>query len=345
MTRTWMAARPRGAAFALLVLGCLALGLIGLGAGAGPASAQRNAGAHPKDRVLSDEMPYTSRFVEVQGSRMHYVEEGSGDPILFIHGNPTSSYLWRNVMPFVEAHGRLIALDLIGMGKSDKPDLNYRFSTHSAYVDGFIKALDLKNITLVLHDWGSMLGLDYARRNEENVKAVVLMEPIIPPSFPMTSLDSFGPLKETFEGMRADGTGEELILDRNIFVEEILPGSILRPLTDTEKKAYGAPYKTRNSRLPTLVWPRELPVGGSPVETTTRVIAAGDWLKISQTPKLLLYARPGAIYPPAAAAWAAETYRNIDVRFIGYGFHFVQEDEPEAIGRHIADWLAAMTAP
>ncbi len=313
---------------------------------ADPASAQRRDAleAHPRDAARSVEQPYPSQFVEVLGSRLHYVEKGEGEPILFIHGNPTSSYLWRNVMPHVEPRGRVIAFDLIGMGQSDKPDLDYRFATHSPYVDGFIEALDLKNVTLVLHDWGSMLGLDYARRHTDNVKAVVLMEPIIPPAFPLKDLSGFGPLRETFEGLRDEEKGRELVLEQNLFVEQILPGSILRPLSDTEMAIYRAPYATPASRLPTLVWPRELPIGGEPADVAERVVAAGEWLKTSETPKLLLYAKPGALFPPEAAAWAAENYRNIQIRFLGYGFHFVQEDEPEAIGRHVADWLGSLKA-
>ncbi len=310
-----------------------------------PASAQRNAGLdrHPRDGVLGKSLPYPSRSVEVLGSRMHYVSKGGGDPILFIHGNPTSSYLWRNVMPFVAPRGRVIAMDLIGMGQSDQPALDYRFATHSAYVDGFIEALGLKNVTLVLHDWGSMLGLDYARRHADNIKAVVLMEPIIPPAFPRKDFSGFGASRDIFEAMRTEGVGEKLVLEDNLFVEQILPGSILRPLTEKERAVYGAPYTTPASRLPTLMWPRELPVGGTPEDVTARVLAAGEWLSTSDTPKLLLYARPGALFPPSAAAWAARTYRNMELRFLGYGFHFVQEDEPEAIGRHIADWLLTLT--
>ncbi|MGF1457215.1 MAG: haloalkane dehalogenase [Alphaproteobacteria bacterium] len=326
----------------LMLMVCLVLTL----AAALPVQAQRNAGLerHPRETVRGETMPYPSQFVEVLGATMHYVAKGSGDPILFIHGNPTSSYLWRNVMPFVAPRGRVIALDLIGMGKSDQPDLDYRFATHSTYVDGFIEALGLENVTLVLHDWGSMLGLDYARRHTDNIKAVVLMEPIIPPAFPVADFSGFGASRELFEGMRTPGIGEKLVLEQNLFVERILPGSILRPLSEREKAAYGAPYPTPASRKPTLMWPRELPVGGTPEDVTDRVLAAGEWLSVSHTPKLLLYARPGALFPPSAAAWAARHYRNMDVRFLGYGFHFVQEDEPEAIGRHMADWLLALAA-
>ena len=293
----------------------------------------------PQAAALSPEFPFESKFVEVLGSRMHYIDEGEGDPILFLHGNPTSSYLWRNVIPFVQPMGRVIAVDNIGFGRSDKPDLDYTFADHSRHIEGFVDALGLQNITLVLHDWGSVLGLDYARRNEDRVKAVAFMEALVPPAFPMQSYKDFGSYEETFRGFRDPVKGPEMIVEQNVFIEGLMPGAILRPLSEAEMTAYRAPFLEPASRKPILVWPNELPIEGEPQRNVEIITAIGEWLGASATPKLLQYASPGAIVTPETANWAAANYRNLETQFIGYGLHYVQEDNPEAIGRGIADWM------
>lgn len=291
--------------------------------------------------VFSMEQAYSSKFVDVAGVSMHYVEGGAADGqvFLFLHGNPTSSYLWRNVMPHVEPQGRVIAVDLIGFGKSDKPDSDYTFQAHSKFVDGFIAALDLKDIVLVIHDWGSMLGLDYARRNTGNVKGVAFMEAITPPAFPMPGLESMGPSAELFRAFRDPVEGKALVIDQNIFVEQLLlNGALTRQLSDAEKDAYREPFLDPASRKPILVWPNELPIGGEPARNVEAVLKAGEWLQTSETPKLLLYASPGAIVNPESAAWMRANFRNIETVFVGYGAHYIQEDNPEVIGRNVADW-------
>jgi haloalkane dehalogenase len=287
---------------------------------------------------ISAEMPYETKFVEVLGSHMAYVEAGKGDPILFLHGNPTSKYLWRNVMPWLAGQGRVIALDLIGMGESAKPDIGYTFAEQSTYVDGFIAALELQQITLVVHDWGSALGFDYARRNPENVKAIAFMEALITPAMP-ASLATMPPnLAAFFPPLRTEGVGEEMILEQNIFVEQVLPASVMRGLTEAEMIHYRAPYADPASRLPTLVWPRQIPIDGEPADVVARVNAYNAWLMSSDLPKLHLYVAPGAINPPEAVAFLQQTLSNYEAIYLGQGLHFVQEDHPEAIGRNIADW-------
>ena len=213
-----------------------------------------------QQQEISAAFPFQSKLVEVLGSRMHYVEEGSGDPVLFLHGNPTSSYLWRNVIPHVSALGRCIAPDLIGMGKSDKPDIVYGFFDHSRYVEGFIEALGLRNITFVIHDWGSALGFHYARRHEGNVKGIAFMEAIVRP---ITWDEWPDQARQMFQAFRTPGVGEQMIMDNNMFVEAVLPGAILRKLSQEEMDRYREPYPTRESRKPTWRWPNEIPNRGA----------------------------------------------------------------------------------
>jgi len=199
-----------------------------------------------ENKSISAEFPFESRFVEVNGHNIHYVEKGEGKPILFIHGNPTSSYLWRNIIPHAAAHGRAIALDLIGMGKSDKPDLDYRFADHVPYVEGFIEELGLEDVTLVIHDWGSALGFHYASRHSENIRGIAFMEAVIRPmrwsQFPAD-------FKAGFKLMRTPIIGWLMISGLNMFVNKILPSAVVRDLTDVEMKHYRAPYPTPSSTI------------------------------------------------------------------------------------------------
>lgn len=308
-----------------------------------PAAGQSEAAPKPQPPAISPDFPYESKFVEVLGSRMHYVEEGQGDPILLLHGNPTSAYLWRNVIPYLTPLGRVIAVDNIGFGRSDKPALDYTFDDHSRYIEGFIATLGLENLTLVIHDWGSVLGLHYARRHEDNVKAVAFMEPIIPPAFPMKAYADFGDFEQTFRAFRDPAQGPAMIVDKNVFIEGLLPGAVMRDLGEAEMTAYREPFTDPASRKPILVWPNELPIEGVPARNLEVISAIGQWLQSSDTPKLLQYAAPGAIMPPEAAAWAAQNYKNIETQFVGYGIHYLQEDNPEAIGRGIADWYRRLS--
>jgi haloalkane dehalogenase len=309
-----------------------------------PLASQINAQDAPPPKptgpAISSEFSFAPHYVQVKGSQMHYVDEGEGDPILFLHGNPTSSYLWRNIIPYVTPHGRAIAVDLIGMGKSGKPDIDYRFATHAEYLGAFIEALDLTNITLVIHDWGSALGMDFARRNPDQVKGIVFMEAIVPPAMPIPSYEAMGRGGEFFRDVRTPGVGEEMILQNNMFVEVVLPKlGTVRKLTDTERQAYRAPYPTPESRKPTLVWPREVPIAGEPADVLEIVKRNGAWLHETSIPKLMFYAEPGAFGGPEVAAYFAENLKNIETNYVGPGYHYIQEDHPHMIGRELADWL------
>ena len=289
---------------------------------------------------ISAAFPFEAKFVEVLGSKLHYVERGEGDAILFLHGNPTSSYLWRNVMPHVSECGRAIAFDLIGMGKSDKPDLEYRFFEHANYVEGFIEALGLSNVTLVMHDWGSALGFHYATRQQENVKALAFMEAIMSP---VPSWDAFPEsFREIFQAFRTDGVGWDLIVNQNFFIEKILPGGVIRQLGDEEMNVYRAPYTDPSTRKPLWRWPNEIPIQGEPSDMNEVVVNYGQKLVEWDVPKLLLYAEPGALMPRPAVEWCEVNLKNLTSINLGRGLHYLQEDHPHAIGQAIASWYEGL---
>jgi haloalkane dehalogenase len=296
----------------------------------------------PLDPRILAHAPQSSDTIRIMGADMHFLEAGSGDPIVFLHGQPTSSYLWRNVMPFLEGHGRVIAPDLIGFGQSDRPDLDYTFQTHFDYLSAFMDAMDLNEVTLVVHDWGSILGLNWARLNEDRVRAVVFMEALVAPAFPMDDIAQFGPYADTFTAFRDPRQGPILLMEQNAFIEQVLPSSILRPLRSEEMAAYRAPFPDPDDRLPLLMWPNELPIAGEPARNVVVFDAINAWLGTSETPKLLIYFDPGVLIPPEAAAWMQANYANLDIRYGGAGLHFVQEDQPIAIGRLTADWLTSL---
>lgn len=286
---------------------------------------------------MSDQ-PLSKSVVEVNGLPMAYHEVGTGDPVIFLHGNPTSSYLWRNVIPHVADRARCIAPDLIGHGDSAKlpetgPD-RYRFVEHRDYLDGLFEALDLGDrITLVIHDWGSALGFDWANRHRDRVAGICYMEAIVRPftwdEFPSAA-------RPIFEGFRSQA-GEQMIIDRNLFVEAVLPGSILRDLTEAEMEEYRRPFTESHHRRPTLTWPREIPIDGEPDDVTAIVSDYSAWLSTSSVPKLLITAEPGALlWGPLldyCRGWPAQT------EVVVPGNHFLQEDSPDEIGAAIADWL------
>jgi haloalkane dehalogenase len=284
---------------------------------------------------ISAAFPFESHYADVHGAKMHYVDVGDGDPVLFLHGNPTSSYLWRNIIPYVTPTARAIAPDLIGMGRSDKPDIPYRFFDHAKYVDGFIEALDLRNITFVIHDWGSALGLYYARRHPQNVKGLAFMEAILRPA----KWSDFPPdFKMGFKLFRTPGAGWLMIVAMNMFVKQILPKATLRELTAEEKQCYAAPFPTLASRRPILQWPREIPIEGQPADVHEMVLANKTWLEETEIPKILFYATPGGLIPRAAVEPLQQSFKNLETIDIGPGIHYVQEDNPHAIGQGLAAW-------
>ncbi len=291
------------------------------------------------EQPISAAFPFKAHFVEVHGARMHYVDVGEGDPVLFLHGNPTSSYLWRNIIPHMTDHARCIAPDLVGMGQSDKPKIKYRFFEHYRYLQGFIEALELTNITLVLHDWGSGLGFYYASRHPENVKALAFMEAIIKP---MAWSEMPLPFRIAFRLFRLDGIGWLMLVPLNLFVNGLVPASVVRKLSAEEKRAYRAPFPTWRSRRPVRQWPREIPFDGKPGDVHEAVKSYQRWLCETPLPKLLFYATPGAILREEAVAWCRENLSNLHTIELGEGLHYLQEDHPHAIGRKLAAWYAGL---
>ncbi|MEL7155213.1 MAG: haloalkane dehalogenase [Actinomycetota bacterium] len=291
--------------------------------------------------ALSPDFPYEKKTATVHGLEMAYVDEGEGDPIVFLHGNPTSSYLWRNVMPHVADQGRIIAPDLIGMGDSAKlPDPgpgSYRFVEHRRYLDELLSRLGVtERVTIVIHDWGSALGFDWANRHRDAMLGIAYMEAIVAP---IGSWDGFPEAaRGVFQGFRSEA-GESMVLEKNIFVEAVLPGSILRTLSDEEMAVYRAPYADGGeSRRPTLTWPREIPIAGEPADVVAIVAEYGEWLRNSDLPKLFVKADPGALMVGDALdfcrTWPNQTEVNVA------GNHFCQEDSPDEIGAAIAQWRA-----
>jgi haloalkane dehalogenase len=289
--------------------------------------------------MISAEERYIKHEVMIHGRKMAYVDEGVGDPILFLHGNPSSSYQWRNVIPHLVKMGRCIAPDLIGMGDSDKlvdsGPLSYRLIEHRKYLDAFIDSLDLQGpITLVIHDWGSALGFDWAYRHPHAVRAIAYMEAFV------TTINSWDEWpKEAvtlFQTIRSNA-GEEMVLDKNFVLENFLPAGILRKLSDAELAVYRRPYQNPGeSRRPTLTWPREIPIAGEPKDVHDIIQAYSAWLASSDIPKLFIEAIPGAMFEShraLARTWPNQTHVKIS------GAHFVQEDSPDETGLAIAAWL------
>jgi haloalkane dehalogenase len=280
---------------------------------------------------------FERKYVRVLDARMAYIDEGEGPPIVFLHGNPTSSYLWRNVIPHVRHLGRVIAPDLIGMGRSDKPDIPYRFADHARYLHAFLDALALRDIAFVVHDWGSALGFDWAMRQPDRVRAIAFMEAIL---LPIPSWDVFPEAaRARFQAFRTPGVGEQLVYDENVFIEQNLPAATIRRLTPEEMDAYRAPFRERASRKPMLAWPREIPIAGEPPDVVAIVERYRDALTRSPIPKLLFTAEPGAIVRAPVVAWAKQHLPNLEVVPLGPGVHYVQEDHPHEIGRALAAWL------
>tara|TARA_B100000609_G_scaffold190633_1_gene178749 strand:+ start:515 stop:1378 length:864 start_codon:yes stop_codon:yes gene_type:complete len=283
-------------------------------------------------------MTWDKKYIDVLGKQIAYVEMGEGDPIIFQHGNPTSSFLWRNILPQLKSLGRCIAMDLIGMGDSekleDKGNMTYSYDTHKKYFDGFLDAIGVEsNATLVIHDWGSALGFDWANDYPQKVKAICYMEGIVQS---MEWEDWNEDAKGIFQGFRSPA-GEEMILEKNLFIEAVLPGSILRKLSDAEMNEYRRPFNDKKSRRPTLDWPRQIPLENNPPEICRIVDSYSQWMAENNIPKLFINAEPGAILIGKQREFC-RTWKNqkeVTVK----GSHFIQEDSPNEIGNAIFDWL------
>ncbi|MBI4634707.1 MAG: haloalkane dehalogenase [Candidatus Rokubacteria bacterium] len=291
---------------------------------------------------ISTADPYARRRAALLGTEIAYVDTGAGDPVVFLHGNPTSSYLWRNVIPPVARLGRCLAPDLVGMGDSGKaPDGSYRFVDHARYLDAWFEALDLRRgVTVVVHDWGSALGFDWAARHPERVRGLVYMEALVRPlAWPEWPENA----RSLFQAMRSPA-GEEIVLRKNVFVERILPASVLRGLGDEEMAVYRRPYlEPGESRRPTLQWPREIPLEGEPADVVGIVERYARWLAASPIPKLFINGEPGTILVGAQREFCRTWPNQQEVTV--KGLHFLQEDSPEEIGQAVAAFLARTRGP
>ena len=288
---------------------------------------------------ISSQDPHPRQQINTRGVEISYVDTGQGDPIVFLHGNPTSSYLWRNIIPYTKPLGRCLAPDLMGMGDSGpSPNGEYRFADHSALLDKWFEDMSLnRNVTLVIHDWGSALGFHWAKRYPERVKGIVYMEAIVRPVSWEEWPDA---ARQVFQGFRSPA-GEDMVLEKNVFVERVLPGSVLRQLTDKEMEVYRRPFlETGESRRPTLTWPRDIPIDGEPADVVQLVSEYAEWLSRSPIPKLFINAEPGAILSGSQREFCRTwpNQKEVTVK----GSHFIQEDSPTEIGQAISEWYGKL---
>ena len=285
---------------------------------------------------ISSDFPYKKKSITVLDSHISYIDEGTGQTVLMIHGNPTSSYIWRNIIPYVTPHSRAIALDLIGMGDSGKPNIAYRFNDHARYIEGFIKALNLQDVIIVAQDWGSALGLNYAMHNQNNIKGIVLLEAMLKPF----ELEDFRPnFRNLLADFRHPIKGKQLLIEDNQFITKVLPGQTQRILSNVEHNSYAKHYAKQKNRTPIWRWPVELPIAGYPKDNHLMMKSYSDKLIESQHPKLLFYASPGALMPADKVTWAKAHLKNATYVDLGEGIHHLQEENPHAIGGALSTWL------
>lgn len=287
-------------------------------------------------------MEWVTGTINILDSHMAYRELGcTGPRVLFLHGNPTSSHIWRNIMPLVAPHARCVAPDLIGFGRSGKPRIAYRFFDHVRYLDAFIDRMALDDVYLVAQDWGSALAFHFAARHPERVRGIAFMEFMRP----MESWEDFHPspqARDLFRRLRTPEEGEQLIYEHNAFIERVLPNSILRQLDDAEMAGYREPFRDPASRAPMLALPRDLPIAGEPADVAALIARNDAALRSSAYPKLMFHATPGVLTPPSVAARYAAALRNCRVVDLGAGRHYVQEDHAERIGQCVAQWICEL---
>lgn len=277
-----------------------------------------------------------ANYAEVLGSKMHYVEVGQGNPILFLHGIPTSSYLWRNITPYLSQLGRCIAVDLIGFGKSDKPDIAYSVFDHIQYIETFINTLKLKNVTLVMHGWGSVIGFDYAMRNEANCSGLIFYEAFLRS---LSASDVSLPFQEQIVDLQAQENAYDLILNSAFFVDKVLPQNMMSELNESDMNVYRAPFARTGAGKPIVQYLKELSHGDGKSKVDKLIADYTKKLTVSQLPKLMLYSVPGFITPMATVMWAKEHLPNLEVVDIGEELHLGQESCPELMGEAMSAWM------
>ena len=285
---------------------------------------------------ISPKFNFKSNYASILGSNIHYIDEGSGEIVVLVHGNPTSSYLWRNIIPTLAKTHRVIALDLVGMGKSDKPDLDYGYQDHTKYFNAFIESLGLNNITLVLHDWGGALGLDYARKNPDNVKQIAMMEAV---TRPMSWDEADLVTKILFQKFRDEKIGYKLIVEDNYFVEKLLPMMSGRKLSKLEMDYYREPYLNQSARKPVRVWPQEIPINETPQRNHIDVSKNYEYLKTSNIAVLFIYGEPGVIYSQNFVSTLKQDIPRATFASIGEGLHYLPETQPQKLSGIISEWI------
>lgn len=293
-----------------------------------------------EQHAISAAFAYAANFVEVNGSKLHYIEQGQGDPIVFLHGIPTWSYIWRNVIPHLSDQARCIAVDLIGMGKSDKPDITYSIFDHIDYITGFIDALGLRNVTFVLHGWGSVVGFHYAMAHQDNVCGLAFLEAHIRPA---TELDMVSlPMLEMASVLNTPNGGYDVIMNSNYFVNKVMPSGVMRPLIDEEIQQYQMPFQAPGSCRPLWQYLQELPLGTSGDPKVLDMMSRySQQLTQSPLPKLMMYAIPGFTTTIDTVRWAKDHLPNLTLVDIGDALHYAQESNPEKVGNELATWFAA----
>lgn len=295
-----------------------------------------------KSNSISADFPYESKFASVLGSNIHYIDEGQGNPILFIHGMPTSNYLWRNIVPILSPYARCIAPDLIGMGKSDLPNIDYRVFDHIDYIEAFINELNLTDITFVLHGWGSVIGFELAMRYPERTKGIAFLESHVKPvvDWSMISL----PVQELSVVLSAPDGGYDVIMYSNYFVNKVLPSGVLRRLSDVEMQHYREPFNRIGGCKPLWQYIQDMPLGDGPKDVVDLITNYSKKLEVSTIPKLMMFGVPGYVTTIATVQWARDNLPNLTLVDVGDALHYAQETNPVRIGSELKNWFKRITA-